>query len=368
MHSFFTSIAFALTLFLSSLSLSYANPLPRTLLRSDFSANHSLELRDGCQGVPCGWNDWLCCSSGQACSTAANNQATCVAAATAAGSPGTVVTTVYTIGGAVPTSSPGCSSTEQCGNSQCCLDTQWCNKDSLQCMPLGGMSSGAPVTYSQATTISNFIAPTSVGTATVTSAMSVTTTLPFETPVGSSGSAITGQMVSTNNGLSAGAIAGIVIGVIVGLIILFLILACLCCRSIFDAIFGRKKRKETTTYIETHHSHHGSGGAPPPPRRRFFGMLPGRPDRPEKKTSGFGGLLGVGALLATVAVVLGLRRRTKKTEQKTEYTGSDYTYSYDDYTTSASKYHPRRSSSNANGISGSASSDRRTRDTRRSRR
>ena len=352
------NLAFLLLFTLSTLDLIFANPLPRTLLTNDFPTNHSLELRD-CGGVSCGWQNWLCCGSNQACATS-SGQALCVdAAATAPGSGGgsgqvvtttyvetdlTTITTTYTVGGTAPTSVSGATCNAnigqtQCGTGpiQCCEASQWCNGN--QCIAYGGGSSGVPATYSQATTISNFVAPTSVGTATVTSAMSVTTTIPFQTPVGSSGSAITGQMVSTNNGLSAGAIAGIVIGVIVGLIILFLILACLCCRSIFDAIFGRKKRKETTTYIETHHSHHGSGPAPPPPRR-FFGMLPGRPDRPEKKkSSGFGGLLGVGALLATVAVVLGLRRRSKKQDEvKTEYTASDYTYSYDDYTTSASEY------------------------------
>ena len=337
---------------------SLANPFPRTLLDNDFPANHSLELRQQCGGISCGWNGWLCCGSDQACATS-NNQALCVATATGgAGGSWQVYTTTYVetdfntitttysalAGGAAPTSSPGgaCNANlgeTSCG-SQCCQQDEWCNGN--QCIGYGGSSSGAPVTNSQGSTISNFIAPTSVGIATVTSSMSITTTVPFQTPVGSSGSVITGQMVSTNNGLSPGAIAGIVIGVLVGLFILFLILACLCCRSIFDAILGRnKKRKETTTYIETHHSHHGSGGGPPP-RRRWFGVLPARPDRPEKKnkTGGFGGLLGVGALLGGLALILGLRRRSqKKPDEKTDYSVSDYTYySYDDYTTSASEY------------------------------
>ena len=345
-----------LAIVLSSVTLCLANPFPRTLLNDDFLGNHSLELRDGCAGVTCGWNGWLCCGSGQACATS-NNQALCIAAATQAAGGGswqvytttyveidqTTITTTYSAlaGGAAPTSSPGGSCNAnlgqtQCGT-QCCNQDEWCNGN--ECIGYGGSSSGAPITNSQGSTISNFIAPTSVGIATVTSSMSITTTIPFQTPVGSSGSAVTGQMVSTNNGLSPGAIAGIVIGVLVGLFLLFLILACLCCRSIFDSIFGRKKRKETTTYIETHHSHHGSAAAPPP-RRRWFGVLPARPDRPQNKTGGYGGLVGVGAFLAALAVILGLRRRSNKNkvEEKTEYSVSDYTYSYDDYTTSASKY------------------------------
>ena len=343
-----------ISVFIFYASQSLANPFPRTLLQNDFPTNHSLDLRQQCGGVTCGWNGWLCCGSNQACATS-NDQALCVAAATGgAGGSWQVYTTTYVetdfntitttysalAGGAAPTSSPGgtCNANlgeTSCG-SQCCQQDEWCNGN--ECIGYGGSSSGAPVTNSQGSTISNFIAPTSVGVATVTSSMSITTTVPFQTPVGSSGSVITGQMVSTNTGLSPGAIAGIVIGVLVGLFILFLILACLCCRSIFDAILGRNKRKETTTYIETHHSHHGSGG--PPPRRRWFGVLPARADRPEKKkSSGFGGLLGVGALLGGLALLLGLRRRSqKKADEKTEYSVSDYTYSYDDYTTSASEY------------------------------
>ncbi|KAI4153643.1 MAG: hypothetical protein LQ340_002193 [Diploschistes diacapsis] len=351
-HNLLPTLLPTLAVTLLCISLSLANPLPRALLANDFPSNRSLELRDTCAGdggTLCGWNGAYCCSSGQACTTS-NNLALCVAAATQpGGGSGQVytttyvetdlatITTTYTVlgggGGATPTSSPStCNANlgESLCGSQCCQQDEWCNGN--QCIAYGGSSSGAPA---QSSTISNFIAPTSIGTATVTSAVSITTTIPFQTPVGSSGSAITGQIVSTNTGLSSGTIAGIVIGVLVGLLILFFVLACLCCRSIFGAITGKNKRKETTTYIETHHSHHGSGGAPPP--RRMFGMLPGKVDRPKKESSGVGGLVGVGAGLAALAVILGLRRRSNqnKVEGKTEYTGSDYTYSYDDYTTSA---------------------------------
>ena len=349
-----TASNFAILTFLLFASLSIANPLPRVLLTNDFPSNLSLELRQACGGTWCGYYGNVCCDAGSACATI-SQLATCTpAAATAAAVTGGVqvitttytdfetITTTYGVGvGSSPTSSPGgtCNANlgqSQCGT-QCCTQDEWC--DGSQCRGYGGSSSGAPAaTVVGGSTISNFIAPTSVGVATITSSMSITTTIPFQTPVGSSGSVVTGQMVSSNNGLSPGAIAGIVIGVLLGLLILFLILACLCCRSIFDSIFGRKKRKETTTYIETHHSHHGgSGGAPP--RRRWFGVLPARADRPPKKSSGLGGLLGVAGVLGALAVVLGLKRRSKKpVDEKTEYTTSDYTYSYDDYTTSASEY------------------------------
>ena len=271
--------------------------------------------------------------------------------------PVTTITSTFGVAGGQPaptaTPAPGgtCSADQgfsTCGGTNgvpvfCCnLAVSWCNTVLNACSPYGTDSSGLPPATpgGPSSTISNFVAPTSVGVVTLTSTGTATTTVPFQTPIGSSGSSLTGVMAQTGGGgLSAGAIAGIVIGVLAGLLILFLILACLCCRSIFDAIFGRKKRKETTTYIETHHSHHGSAAAPPP-RRRWFGVLPARADRPEKKSSGFGGLLGVGAALAALAVILGLRRRRDRREEKTEYTGSEYTYS-DYYTETSESEYPK---------------------------
>ena len=332
-----------------------AKPYPKDVPILERSANASLELRQSC-AVPCGYYNQLCCSSNQVCVTDSNNQAQCsdsqqpAAVSVAGGGVGgggnggqwqmytttyvetdlVTVTTTYSLpvggGGGVTVASPQettfCDTTmgsSMCGGT-CCTPGQFCSNG--VCIASGASTPGAFVPSAPTR-------PTSQTVATVVSTGTATTTLPFQTPIGTDGSALTAVSASqTGGGLSGGAIAGIVIGVLFGLLLLFLLCAFLCCRAVFDAIFGRNKRRETTTYMESHHHHHG--GAPPP--RRWFGALPGRADRPQRKTSG-GGLLGVGALLGTLAVLLGLKRRRDRRDEKSSYTGSSYTYS--DYTSAS---------------------------------
>ncbi|MCJ1444682.1 MAG: hypothetical protein MMC23_005184 [Stictis urceolatum] len=355
---------------LALLSSSNAKPLPKEQSLFLRAQNVSLELRQ-C-AVPCGWESQYCCSSDQKCYTS-NGIAGCSATAadsqaaqTGGGGGGgyQLYTTTYTETdlrtitstwsvmatpgnsyGGTPTATGDVTATalvcgagqESCGSWLCCDSSQMCISPG-QC---GAKSSN-----------SAFIRPTSNTVATVTSTAAATTTEAFQTPVASDGSNISAQ--PDNNGLSGGAIAGIVIGVLLGLFLLFLLLACLCCKGLIDgllALFGcGKKRRTEETYIETHHSHHGSHG--PPPKRRWFGMAagPSRP-KPEKK-SGIG-FLGVAGILGTLAVILGLKRKHDRHHDEKSSYGSVTSYSYsDDYTTSAS----------------SASSDRRTRTTRHSRR
>ena len=227
-----------------------------------------------------------------------------------------------------------------CGSTCCVYGQQFCQ--SGQCAPIGGSTGGAIVPAPTFSSVSNsaFIRPTSNTIQTVTQTASASTTMPFQSPVATDGGNLAPVPVTSGGGLSGGAIAGIVIGVLLGLLLLFLICACLCCKSILDGILalfgiGGKKKRTEETYIETHHSHHSGHGAAPPPRR-WFGMRPGRAEKPPKKSSGVGGLLGVGGALAALAIVLGLKRRSDKKSEKSEYTGSSYSYS--DYTTSESKF------------------------------
>lgn len=121
------------------------------------------------------------------------------------------------------------------------------------------------------------------------------------------------------------------------------------------ALFGLgKKKRRSTERIETveRYSRHGSGASRRDTHTGWFGAS--RPTRVEetrkKKSSGFGGLGAVGAGLLGLAVVLGLKRRhDRKEKERTDISSSYYTDSYTG--TSAS----------------SASSDRRTRDSRRHR-
>lgn len=318
----------------------------------------SLELRD-CVN-PCGWHDQYCCGSDQTCITSAGDIAVCTAGGggggEAAGDGGGggnygYFTTTYVeqgpvtltstgsylltqvqtpVAGGSPVSCPGGSGS--CG-SVCCGSGQYCQQPGL-CANIGA-SQSAP------------IRPTSNAVATATASGSAATTI---YPPGSSVPTGVAGNQPASSGLSPGAIAGIVIGVLIGLFLLFLVLACLCCKGIIDGLLAllgcrrKPRRVEETTIIESRHSHHGSGSRPPQ-RRTWFGMArPGRTEVVEekkKKSGGLGGLLGVGAVLTAMAVLLGLkRRRDRERSEKDEGSyGSVSYYSYeDDYTTSASEY------------------------------
>ncbi|MCJ1252560.1 hypothetical protein MMC24_000366 [Lignoscripta atroalba] len=380
-----------LAVLLTSTHRTHATPYPKDDILIQ-SQNSSLELRQ-CSN-PCGYQSQFCCAADQTCYTDAANVASCgsgggaaliqtatvqannlngqwqyftstyvrtdlvtvvttyssfVGYATPAPTQQTVVVTSFaTVQAPVVTGVP-CNvalNEVSCG-SICCASGQFC-QELGKCAAYGGSSAGEIIYYTPATTsaASAFIRPTSNTVATVIST-AATTTVAFQAPVATDGSAVTGMQVAANNGLSAGAIAGIVIGVIAGLLLLLLLCAFCCFKGILDGILGRNKRRRVTeeTYIEERHSHHGGGAAAG--GRTWYGGR--KPARPPKKTGGVGGAGAVAAGLATLAVVLGLKRRRDKKRAKTEYTGSSYSYS--DYTSASSE-----------------SSDRRTRDTRRSRR
>lgn len=321
--------------------------------------------------IPCGFYGQVCCGANEACYTDGNNQAQCGPAgsvATAAAGQGNwqyytttyvqtdlrTITTTFSSFFPISTQNFVFSTTAAsqcraslgevpCGNT-CCSAGQYCMTNINQCAAAGGGSSGF---YSSFYTVTQNpsvpVRPTSNTILTVTATGSPTTTVPFQTPVGTDGSTLIGVEASTQGGLSGGAIAGIVIGVIAGIILLLLICLCWCGGAAISAlrgIFGggRKRRTETTVIKERHshhgHSHHGSR----PAGRTWFGARPARVDRTEKRNTGgaLAGFAKVGLALGGLAAVLGLKRRSdrRRNEAKSE---SDYTYDYDSYITSESE-------------------------------
>jgi hypothetical protein len=172
-------------------------------------------------------------------------------------------------------------------------------------------------------------------------------------------------------GLSGGAIAGIVIGVLLAVGLLGLLCFCCCVKGLLDgclACFGLGKRKRRTVEIDerySRHSHRHSDGAGGGGRTWYGAARPAtRVSRRDDHSSKGKNLLGVGAGLAALWAILGLKRkRDNRHDEKSEYSYSS------DYYTSASKSRSRQRERKhvLTFSSGSASSDdRRTRDTRRS--
>jgi len=341
----------------------------------------------GRQNGNCGADLQYTCVAGEGCFTA-NNIAYCSAtpAGNAGGSGGyAVYTTTYTetdlvlrtstyttswaaattpavVWAPAPTSAAICSADlgqSQCG-ALCCASTQSCfMAGSCTDLPSSLWTYTAMPNPTVTSTYSAPVRPTSGGVSTATSVVSASTTMPFVPPATASGSTLPITGSSTSGGLSPGAIAGIVIGVIAGIIILLLICFCCCVKAGLSgllAIFGLgKKKRRSTERIETveRYSRHGSGSRRDTHTGWFGASRPTRVDESrKKKSSGFGGLGAVGAGLAGLALILGLKRRHDRKEKaaRSDIGSSYYTDSYTGTSES------------------SASSDRRTRDSRRDRR
>lgn len=379
----FPAAAISTFVFLTQLRLTTATPV----------ALEEGTLEKRCDN-PCGYNDWLCCGSGQTCSTNSNNEAVCLDGGSGEGGGGgggggqfqyytttyvttetdvSTITSVWSSHIAAATSSGSCQPSlgeTPCGN-DCCDASSVCVEN--QCVV--GSSSEVGTATATATGTEAPTPPvrgTSNGFTTVTETSAPTTTQGFLAPVATNGSTVIGVHASSGEGLSGGAIAGIVVGVIAGVFLLLLVCACLCCRGAIDgllALFGlgpRRRRKETTTYVDRY-SHHSHGNRPE--GRTWFGTRPSRPEGSEKK-SGWSTWATIGIILGALALCLGLKRH-KDHEEKSDYSyPTSYSY-YSDYYTSTSMYPSSPTWKQlANCVAGSASSDRRTRrtrDTRRSR-
>ncbi|EPE32549.1 hypothetical protein GLAREA_07683 [Glarea lozoyensis ATCC 20868] len=330
----------------------------------------------------CGADNQFCCTQGQACTTLSGNVATCMAAAgvAATGQGGyAVYTTTYTETDLVlrtstytsnwvaapsvqPLATTALICTTSLGESSCgsicCAADQGCLKPGNSCTARATSwvyvpTASAPVaSVPTSGTYSAPLRPTSGGVSTATATISPTTTQPFIPPATASGSSLPIVAHSSNNGLSGGAIAGIVIGVIAGIILLLLLCFCCIVKAGFDGILGifglgknRKRRDERVVITEEErYSRHSAGGGSRPVHSGWFGGA-GRPARVteerKKKSSGFGGLGGVGAGLLGLAVVLGLKRNhDKKEKAAASHAGrsdlSSSYYSYEDSYTGSS--------------------------------
>ncbi|KAI9790253.1 MAG: hypothetical protein M1816_005278 [Peltula sp. TS41687] len=347
-------------------------------------SDHISFLREKRCANPCGWTGQVCCTADQYCYTDSAGQAQCGAGAGGGGAAGPpalaagfqagsgqqeqwqsqqggqwqmftttwtetdLVTRVSTYSSYisaqvtavafVPTTStwvPPATTQMQCNlpcGSICCAAGQYCAMAG-QCAAevAGGFSS------SYLNSVSSYSAPLrpTSGTATTTTSTTaaVTTTVPFQTPVGTANNIIYGTAATTNRGLSAGAIAGIVIGII---LLLLLIALALCFRGAVGLFGGRRKETRVEeTYIRRQRHHHGAsgdaGGA-------YHAGRPSRPSPPPpKKGGGLGGFGTVVAGLGTLALALGLKRkydRRKEGENSSYGSASSYTYSEYDTTTS----------------------------------
>jgi ubiquitin-activating enzyme E1 len=336
----------ALSFLPSTLSLV---PTPAARLDNFDRLKLALAKRQECAGIQCGWYNQVCCTGGAQCGVNEKNEAICITA-----NDGWIYSTFYytqaatitkasiwsTYIGPNPTGS-ACNSKDVCG-SACCGSGEWCADASNNvCKVIGGGSAGSPGVTGTGTNPSAPVRPTSNGVIVITATGSATATVPFTTPIPTG---VNGTLVEANSGgrgLSGGAIAGIVIGVIAGIILLLLICFYCCAKAAFDGILaiiglGKKKRHthEETTYIEEHHSGAAAGG------RRWYGQAgSARPSRPPKKDSGgLGKMLGLGAGVAGVAALLGMRKKNdRKHHDDKSTTVTDSSYYYSDYT-STSKF------------------------------
>jgi hypothetical protein len=301
---------------------------------------------------PCGYYGQLCCTQGEYCYTDNLGQAQCGSGSAQTQAQVTGVYTYYTTtyvltnlqtvtstwSSLIPTVTATAISCQYdigqspCGN-VCCNSGQFCQQAGI-CAAVGGSSGyySGLATVTVTDTAGAPLRPTSNSVTTLTSTGTATTTVSYQTPVGTNGAVLTGaQETSGGGGLSGGAIAGIVIGVIAGIILLFLICACCCFKGLIDGILdifglgGRRRRR--TEEVEVYEERHHHGG------RTWYGA--NRPsggtvvEEKRKKDSGLGGFAKAGIFLGGLAAILGLKRRHD--ERKDDKSNSGYSYYDSEY-------------------------------------
>ncbi|KXX79592.1 hypothetical protein MMYC01_203018 [Madurella mycetomatis] len=302
-------------------------------------------------GMYCGSDNQYCCEVGSQCFTSEG-----IAMCTVDGGGGRAFyTTTWTVtrtktftstyasvipaatapsGDCVP---PPGSGQIACG-SICCASWQYCAYRG-QCMENvgdGGDGGGG----------GGVIIPTTI----VTGGETITTqfSAPYRVTSGTATSTDTAAGASTTSGavspggtdgqLSGGAIAGIVIGTLAGVALLLLICACCVVRGLWHgllALLGIGKKRESKTIEEERYTRHGR-------RDRHGSWYGGRPStvasRKEKSSKG-AGLLGLGAALGTLALLLGLRRDKKKKSANKARSDISNSYWSTSYTDSPSAFH-----------------------------
>jgi uncharacterized membrane protein len=337
-----------------ALLLNYSTHTAATPLGLGANVTEGNRLEKRCAN-PCGYNDWLCCASGQTCTTNSAKEAVCADGSASGGGDWeyytstyvltntdvTTITSVWSSQIAAPTGTGSCRfdlGETKCGSS-CCDATQECALNAAgnagQCVA----ESSSFIATATGTDATPGVRPTSDGATTVTATAAPTITEGFTAPVGTDGAELIGVKAG-NNGLSGGAIAGIVIGSIVGAFLLLLLCACVCFKGVLEGLFaalgiGKKRRRQDTTYIEEHHSHHSHGGRPPPPPgRTWFGTKPpaGGSEVSEKKESKWG-LGTIAIIIGALALCLGLKRKRDREhdDDKTESSYPSSYYYYSDY-------------------------------------
>ncbi|KAK4117342.1 hypothetical protein N656DRAFT_30094 [Canariomyces notabilis] len=289
----------------------------------------------------CGMDHQYCCEAGSQCYTS-NGIAGCTAAA---GGGLAWYTTTWTVtqtytktyssyfpAATAPAGSGNCvpppgSGQIACGTI-CCATWQYCAREG-QCMPnpsavAGGGGAGVTTVVTGGQTITTqYSAPYRVTSGTVTSTSTGTAAGASET----TGAVSPG---GTAGGLSGGAIAGIVVGTLAGVALLLLLCACCVVRGLWHgllALLGIRKKKETKTVIEeeryTRHGRREGHGS-------WYGGRPSTAASRKEKSKG-AGLLGIGAALGTLALLLGLRRDKKKkaaTKTRSDFSSSSWSESY----------------------------------------
>ncbi|KAJ5352222.1 hypothetical protein N7452_001196 [Penicillium brevicompactum] len=330
------SVLSTLTLLLNC-SLTAATPLalePNTL-------NSTIEKR--CAN-PCGYNDWLCCSSGQTCSTNSANEAVC---SDSGGSSGEYqyFTTIYTLTEtdlstitsvwssqlAAATSTGTCRADigeTKCGT-RCCEAAQECQDG--ECV---AESSSVAITATGTDAAATpGVRGTSNGASTVTATSAPTTTEGFTAPVGTDGADLIGAKASDNSGgLSGGAIAGIVIGSIAGAFLLLMICASHSMDSLQLSVLANVADETRPMWRSATLTTLTAALLPPAGRRTWFGARPAAEgsDVSEKKSSSWGKLA---ILFGALAICLGLKRHHDKEhdDSKTESSYPSSYYYYSDY-------------------------------------
>ncbi|AEO54292.1 hypothetical protein MYCTH_2296721 [Thermothelomyces thermophilus ATCC 42464] len=338
-----------------------AHPYPRDDLHA---AGYGYLMPRGCHQY-CGYNNMFCCEEGTECYTY-GEYAGC---SSTAGGGWARFTTTWTLtqtftstydswipATTAPPGSEECVPPEGSGwiacGKICCASWQYCaSEDHCVANPGAGPApepEPTTVTSGEETLTTGFSAPYRVtsGTRTAT-ATTATNSGAFSTTTGAVSPG------GSDGGLSGGAIAGIVVGTIAGVALLLLICACCVARGLWHgllAIFGLGKKDETSEEERYQrrgsHAHRESHGS-------WYGGRPSSAAARKEKSKGKG-LLGLGAFLGMLALLLGLRREKRKEEVRSRSRTRSGTrirsdvsssYSSESYTvTSPSKQTPELSS------------------------